>query len=149
MSPSLKLFSTRRHFLSRLGLFGLASSLPIRRFLSTSDTAVLASSRTPSTTAPTVKNRAPLAPNAFSFLPLTSIRPAGWLEDQLRIQANGLSGHLDETWDDVGPNSGWLGGTGESWERGPYYLDGLVPLAYLLDDPAPQSKSAALHRLDP
>jgi DUF1680 family protein len=52
----------------------------------------------------------------------------------MEIQANGLSGHLDETWPDVGPNSGWLGGNGESWERGPYYLDGLVPLAYHLDD---------------
>ncbi|HEX8926097.1 MAG TPA: hypothetical protein VF786_09910, partial [Terriglobales bacterium] len=61
-----------------------------------------------------VKNRAPLSPKAFYPLPLGSIRPRGWLRRQLEIQANGLSGHLDETWADVGPNSGWLGGKGES-----------------------------------
>ena len=60
------------------------------------------------------KNRAPLAPNAFYQLPLGSVRPAGWLRRQLEIQATGLGGHLDETWADVGPNSGWLGGPGES-----------------------------------
>jgi hypothetical protein len=79
-------------------------------------------------------NRAPLQANAFHSLPLTSVRPKGWLLEQLHIQAAGLTGHLDEFWPDLGPNSGWLGGTGESWERGPYYLDGLVPLAYLTGD---------------
>jgi hypothetical protein len=79
-------------------------------------------------------NRAPLSPLPFSFLPLGAVRPRGWLLNQLRIQADGLSGHLDEFWPDLGPQSGWLGGNGESWERGPYYLDGLVPLAYLLED---------------
>lgn len=81
-----------------------------------------------------VPNRAPLQPNRFHLLPLTAVRPTGWLRRQLEVQASGLSGHLDEIWPDVGSNSGWLGGTGESWERGPYFLDGLVPLAYLLDD---------------
>ena len=48
-----------------------------------------------------------------------NIKPRGWLRDQLQIQADGLTGHLDEFWEDVGPNSGWLGGSGERWERGP------------------------------
>ena len=87
------------------------------------------------------KNRSPLQSTPLYFLPLTSIRPKGWLERQLRIQADGLSGHLDEVWSDVGPNSAWLGGTGEAWERGPYFLDGLVPLAYLLDDAKLKAKA--------
>jgi hypothetical protein len=67
-------------------------------------------------------------------LPLPSIQPEGWYRKQLEVQADGFTGHLEEIWADVGSTSGWLGGTGENWERGPYYLDGLVPLAYLLRD---------------
>lgn len=82
-----------------------------------------------------MKNRAPLAATPYRLLRLTSVRAQGWLKRQLQIQADGLSGYVEEIWKDLGPESGWLGGAGESWERGPYYLDGLVPLAYLLDDP--------------
>jgi uncharacterized protein len=82
-----------------------------------------------------------LAPTAFVALPLGRIRPAGWLRRQLRIQADGLSGHLDEFWPDAGPQSGWLGGPGESWERGPYFVDGLLPLAWLLDDERLKAKA--------
>lgn len=71
---------------------------------------------------------------AFTLLPLGAIQPRGWLNNQLNVQASGLSGHLSDIWPDVGPNSGWLGGRGESWERGPYYLDGLVPLAWQVGD---------------
>ena len=83
-----------------------------------------------------VRNRAPLQAGAFALLPLGSIEPQGWLRRQLEIQAKGLTGRLDEFWPDVGSQSGWLGGSGESWERGPYYLDGLLPLAYLLGNDA-------------
>lgn len=67
-------------------------------------------------------------------LKLTEIQPQGWLKKQLQIQMEGLSGRLYEIWDSVGSYSGWLGGTGENWERAPYYLDGLVPLSYYLGD---------------
>lgn len=80
-------------------------------------------------------NRLPLHENAFGALPLGAIKPKGWLARQLRIQADGLTGNLPKFWPDLGTNSGWLGGEGESWERGPYYLDGLIPTAFLLDDP--------------
>ncbi len=87
-------------------------------------------------TALAAPNRAPLQPNAFNPLPLGAVMPKGWLLGQLHLQAAGLSGHLDEFWPDLGPKSAWLGGTGEGWERGPYFLDGLVPLAYLTKDAA-------------
>lgn len=82
-----------------------------------------------------ISERPPLDRGAFLSLPLGSVRPTGWLRAQLQLQADGFTGHLGEVWPDVGPNSGWLGGAGEDWERGPYYCDGLIPLAYLLDEP--------------
>lgn len=74
-----------------------------------------------------------LRPLAFQPLPLGQIKPAGWLLNQLKIQAAGLGGHLDEFWPDV-RDSAWIGGKAEGWERGPYWLDGFLPLAILLDD---------------
>ena len=80
-----------------------------------------------------------LTPNAFIQLPLGSIKPEGWLKDQLVAQKDGLTGQLMDFWPDL-LTSSWRGGDGEAWERGPYYLDGLVPLAYLLDDEELKSK---------
>jgi hypothetical protein len=89
----------------------------------------------PGTPVRPIVTRPPLHTERFVLLPVGAVRPKGWLRRQLQIQADGLTGHLDEFWPDVGSNSGWLGGSGESWERGPYFVDGLVPLAYLLEDP--------------
>jgi len=73
--------------------------------------------------------------NAMNPLPLGAIQPKGWLKNQLQIQVDGLSGHLDEFWPDI-KNSAWFGGDGDAWERAPYWLDGVVPLAFLLNDEA-------------
>jgi hypothetical protein len=69
----------------------------------------------------------------FAELPLGTIRPTGWLKAQLQLQAEGLGGHLDEFWPDI-KDSAWIGGKAEGWERTPYWLDGAIPLAYLLND---------------
>ena len=76
----------------------------------------------------------PLFPSRFTPLPLGTLHPRGWLLDQLRLQAESLSGHLDQVWPDIG-QSRWFGGDSEGWERAPYWLDGLIPLAYGLQDP--------------
>lgn len=69
----------------------------------------------------------------YRALTAQQIKPEGWLLRQLEIQAEGLSGHLDLVWPDV-RESKWIGGDKEGWERVPYWLDGFIPLAYLLDD---------------
>jgi len=137
LSPYSRTFGNRRQFLKQLGSIGLVSTLPAGKLIASA----VKTSEPQTSAQPVVKNRAPLAPNAFYPLPLDAIKPSGWLRAQLILQANSLSGHLDETWPDVGPNSGWLGGKGESWERGPYYLDGLIPLAWQLDDARLKAKA--------
>ena len=71
--------------------------------------------------------------NKWNFYTSKEIKPALWLKRQLEIQAEGLSGNLDKIWPDV-RDSAWIGGDREGWERVPYWLDGFIPLAYLLED---------------
>ena len=57
----------------------------------------------------------------YESLPLGAVRPKGWLLDQLKTQAAGLTGNLDTAYSEViGERNGWLGGDGDGWERGPY-----------------------------
>ena len=69
----------------------------------------------------------------WNFYTTKEIKPTGWLRRQLEIQAEGLSGNLDKVWPDV-RDSAWIGGDREGWERLPYWLDGFIPLAYLLEN---------------
>ena len=71
--------------------------------------------------------------NKWNFYTTNEIKPQGWLKRQLELQLAGLSGNLDKIWPDV-RDSMWIGGTREGWERVPYWLDGFIPLAYLLED---------------
>ncbi|MEJ1237536.1 beta-L-arabinofuranosidase domain-containing protein [Chryseolinea sp. T2] len=81
-----------------------------------------------------------LAKQAYRELPLTAVKPQGWLQQQLQIMSRGSSGHLDEVHPKVAKDNGWLGGKGDGWEETPYWLDGAVPLAFLLNDAALKDK---------
>lgn len=88
------------------------------------------------------QNRAPLKEKPYLELPLGSIQPQGWLLDQLHRMRDGMTGQLDSLYPSVmGERNGWLGGDGDGWERGPYWIDGLLPLAYILDDQALKDKA--------
>ena len=79
-------------------------------------------------------NRPPLTPAPLLKLPLGSVRPKGWLEHQLRLMVDGMTGRLTELSRFLGDDSGWLGGDGFAWEEVPYWLRGFYPLAVLTGD---------------
>ncbi|KAL9641067.1 MAG: hypothetical protein Q9204_000337 [Flavoplaca sp. TL-2023a] len=79
-----------------------------------------------------------LSLNPFTFAPLAlgSIKPLGWLHDQMQLMSDGLAGHEHDFYPIVS-DSRWLGGQSEYSglnEGIPYWLNGLVPLAYGLNN---------------
>jgi DUF1680 family protein len=87
-----------------------------------------------------IGNRAPLTPSAFIKLPVTAIRPEGWLREYLVRQKTGLTGHLGEisAWLQKTDNA-WLSHDGKGqwgWEEVPYWLKGYGNIGYLLEDVA-------------
>lgn len=82
-----------------------------------------------------LNNRSPLLSKPYMELPIGAVRPEGWLKDQMQHMCDGMTGNLDVLYEKVmGSRNGWLGGDGDVWERGPYWIDGLLPLAYIMDD---------------
>jgi hypothetical protein len=85
-----------------------------------------------------VSNKAPLTGQSFVKLPLSDIKPGGWLKKQLELQRDGLTGHLGEIsiWltktDNAWINKDRKGKYG--WEELPYWLKGYGDIAYVLQD---------------
>ncbi|WP_221269458.1 beta-L-arabinofuranosidase domain-containing protein [Mucilaginibacter sp. X5P1] len=85
-----------------------------------------------------VSNKAPLTAQSFVKLPLSAIKPGGWLKKQLELQKDGLTGHLGEIsiWLTKTDNA-WLNKDRKGkygWEELPYWLKGYGDIAYVLQD---------------
>ncbi len=87
----------------------------------------------------------------LSPLPLGAVRPEGWLREQLERNKNGLGGHLDElepgmiatpyTTGETEPRWGEARKAGWGAEISGNYWNGLIELAYVLDDEALKRKA--------
>lgn len=77
-------------------------------------------------------------------LKLGEVKPLGALRATLETQRDGLTGHAEEIYRDIG-ESDWLTNAGKggeySWERGPYYARGLIASAFTLGDEALKEKA--------
>lgn len=78
-----------------------------------------------------------LTDRQFVSLPSGKVKADSWLAYQLKLFADNIASDFEKLSPDCsseGENrSGWLGGNGESWERGTYYVRGLISLAYATD----------------
>ena len=81
-------------------------------------------------------SRAPLMPSAFLKLPPGSIKPSGWLKEQLALQVNGLCGRYPEVSDYLKyDGNGWVTpDVSSGWEEVTYWLRGLADLGYVTGD---------------
>ena len=96
-------------------------------------------------------------PDAFTVPKPGAVKPTGWLREWAQAAAKGATGRMEEVDEEFrkawaadftprGKNLNWFNGTW-SCEGGAYWFDGLVRLAYQLDDPG--LKALARRRLDP
>ena len=89
-------------------------------------------------------NRAPLTPNTLSPLPLGSIRPEGWLLEQISAQARGITKQFADVCPEIGPDGAWLKAEDGELARVPYYLEGIIALGWTLGDEGMQQEAARM-----
>jgi len=85
-----------------------------------------------------VSNRPPLLPSRLCKLPIGAVKPRGWLLHMLRLEAEGMTGHLPELshWCRM-EGSAWASPEGKGrdpWEELPYWLKGYGDLGYVLGE---------------
>jgi len=91
-------------------------------------------------------NKTPLTPNTLSPLPLGSVRPEGWLLEQLTLQAKGITRQFAQVCPEWNESGEWrIAGDGDC-TRAIYYLEGLIALGWVLDDA--EIKASALKMID-
>lgn len=105
----------------------------------TAEIKVVAAPETAVTDSFYIGNRSPLQPSPLMKLPIGSITPNGWLRHQLELEAEGMTGHLEEIskWCKFDENA-WANPEGQGhsgWEELPYWLKGYGDLGYVLKDP--------------
>jgi len=134
---------SRREFLRGLGYGAAAWYLLPSGLFGQSPDSTDASSKVFGSNAHYPSYRSPLTATPYVALPLGAVRASGWLLTQLQLQRDGLTGHADELveWLPALQDSAWIGGKGDAWEKGPYYVKGLVALAYALDDDGLKKKA--------
>ena len=79
-------------------------------------------------------NQGELVDDAFTMLPLGAVQPEEWLREQLLLQKEGLLGNMQDNYPIYSDSNGWRGGSGDTWEKGPYYFRGLMQTAFILND---------------
>ena len=87
-------------------------------------------------------NRAPLTQNTLSPLPLGSVRPEGWLLEEIRMQLAGVTADFAKVCPELSETGEWLRGEDGDLTRGMYYLEGIVHLAWVMDDEALRQRCA-------
>ena len=86
----------------------------------------------------------------YEELPLGTVKPDGWLREMLQRQRDGVTADLDKIYPQVvGERNGWLGGDGDQWERGPYWIDGLLPIYLMILPLRPRHNAGWNGRLHP